>query len=89
MNKITVSICSSPTCYARSARLFKELGTILCTTVKEQIVLTGSSCKGFCAATGCPMAPCARINDRLICNATPGDVLEAVREELQPAQLVA
>lgn len=89
MDKIQVSICSNPTCYIQGARLFKALGTVLSQNLKDQIKLTGSACNGVCAAAGGPLAPCARVNGRLIASATPGDVVQAVRRELRPARLVA
>lgn len=89
MKKIKVSICSSPTCYTQGARLFKELGTILCQSLKEQIVLSGSSCGGLCAEAGCLLAPCVRVNNQLITRAAPGDVLQTIRSQLNPARLVA
>jgi NADH:ubiquinone oxidoreductase subunit E len=89
MKKIKVSICSSPTCYIQGARLFKELGNILCASLTDQTELSGTSCGGLCAEAGCPLAPCARVNGRLITGATAGEILQAIRHESGPALLVA
>lgn len=89
MDKLKVSICSSPTCYTHGARLFKELGNILCEDLKEHIELTGSSCGGFCAKAGCPLAPCAKVSGQLITQASTGDILMEIRARLRPSRLVA
>lgn len=89
MNKVNVSICSSPTCYIQGARLFKELGTLLCANLQAQVELTGSTCNQLCAKAGCPLAPCVQINGKRIDHAASGDVLQAIRTELSPAKLVA
>lgn len=83
MNKINVSICSCPVCYPQGARLFKELDRILCANLKEQIVLTGSSCESPCMAIG------ARVDGEPIAYATAGDILRAIRRHLRPARVAA
>jgi len=89
MEKVIVDICTSPACYTHGARLFKELSSVLCASLKSQIELTGSYCQGLCAKNGCPMAPCAHINGRTLPKATAGEVIDAIREELMPRRLVA
>ena len=89
MKKVIVDICTSPACYTHGARLFKELSSVLCACLKSQIELTGSDCPGFCAQSGCTRAPCARINGRLIPEATAGEIIAALREEVAPRRLVA
>lgn len=89
MEKVIVDICTSPACYTHGARLFKELGGVLCTSLNSQIELTGSHCPGLCMENGCPLAPCAHINGQLMTHATTGEILAAIRAELTPRRLVA
>lgn len=89
MEKVIVDICTSPACYTKGARLFKELSSALCASLTSQIALTGSDCPGFCPQNGCMLAPCVRINGRLIPKATAGEVIAAVRDTLAPRKLVA
>lgn len=83
MKKINVSICSCPVCYPQGARLFKELDRILCANLKEQIVLTGSSCDELCKA------PNVLVNGEQIVNATAGDILQSIRKHLRPIRMAA
>lgn len=83
MKKINVSICSCPVCYPQGARLFKELDRILCANLKEQIVLTGSSCEKTCTPRG------AQVDGEQLVNATAGDILQTIRKHLRPVRMAA
>jgi hypothetical protein len=86
MKKIHVNIDSNPVCYREAARLFKELNSILCPTLKEQITLTGIPVTNGCCALDCPIV---QINGQTITRATAGDVVAAIREAAEAPRMVA
>jgi NADH:ubiquinone oxidoreductase subunit E len=78
MKKVNISICSSPNCYIESARLFKQLDTLMSARLKVETDCTGSKCPGYCKLAGKKKAPCAVVGSHTIFNATPSKVLAAV-----------
>ncbi len=89
MEKISVSICTNQVCFTAGATLFKHLDHIMCTSLKSKINLTGTDCLGHCTALGASQAPFAKVNERLIFNATPGTVIQAIKECLCEKRRVA
>ncbi len=89
MEKITVSICTNRNCFIAGATLFKQLDSIMYTSLKSQISLTGTKCIGHCVECGSSQAPCAKVHGELLSNATPGAVMQKVRECLDEKRRVA
>ncbi|MBL7016082.1 MAG: hypothetical protein ISR84_00840 [Kiritimatiellales bacterium] len=80
MEKIVVSICTEKTCYTAGATLFKQLSTLLGAKMKSQVLITGTD---QAWVTNPALAPCVKVDGRLIMRATPGDVINAIRDCLQ------
>ena len=80
MEKIIVSICTEKTCYTAGATLFKQLSMLLGAKLKSQVVITGTD---EAWVTNPALAPCVKVEGRLITRATPGDVINAIHECLQ------
>jgi hypothetical protein len=80
MDQIIVSICTGKTCYTAGATLFKQLGLLMGAKVKSQVSLVGAD---DALTTDARLAPCVKVNGRLITQATPGDVMFAIRECLK------
>jgi len=80
MEKIIVSICTEKTCYTAGATLFKQLSLLLGAKMKSQVVITGTDEE---LAINPALAPCVKVEGRLITRATPGDVINAIHDCLQ------
>jgi NADH:ubiquinone oxidoreductase subunit E len=89
MTKVNVSICTGSACYTAGATYFKQLNNIMGAKLKSQVRLSGSDCPGRCAECGQKNAPCVRIGDSVMRTATPGDLIESIRESLHAPALVA
>lgn len=89
MNKIHINICNNPACYREAAQLFKELNTVLCPALKEQIVITGNPCTCTNQETYCATAPCVDVEGKRIRNALAGDVKAAIETALRARRLFA
>lgn len=89
MEKINVSICTNRDCFTAGAALFKQLDHIMYTSLKSKFTVTGTECCGHCATCDTLQAPCAKVNGKLISKATPGTVMQEIRECLGKKRRVA
>ncbi len=89
MKNITISICTNRDCFTEGATLFKQLDSIMYTSLKSKFTLTGTECCGHCAECGISQAPCAKVNGKLLSQATPGAVMQEIRECLGEKRRVA
>ncbi len=89
MGKISVTICTNRDCFTAGATLFKQLDSIMYTSLKSKFSLTGSDCCGHCATCKTPQAPCAKVNGKLLPKATPGRIMQEIRECLAENRRVA
>lgn len=80
MKKIVVSICTEKTCYTAGATLFKQLSLLLGAKMNSQVLITGTDEP---LAINPALAPCVKVDGRLITRATPGDVINAIRDCLK------
>ncbi len=92
MNKVNVTICTGKNCAGTESVWFRQFDRILCEKVKSQIELIGSECPGNCPVDRNAKTPHVMINDQLVPNATPFEVVHAIRRHLKngrPELLVA
>lgn len=80
MKKINISICTQQNCYIKGATLFKQLDSIMGASIKSKTNLTGTACPGYCKKMGASQAPCVTVNNRIIPQAQPAEILRATRE---------
>ena len=79
MNKVTVTICTGKYCCTTESAWFKQLDHILGEKMKSQIELTGSVCPGNCPFQHEASSPHVMVNNHLVPNATPLEVVQTIR----------
>lgn len=82
MKTVTVSICTGTTCYLMGGAHLLTFDEVLDPSTEHHVEIIGSHCLGMCSCEGNGKAPFAKVNDRVIADATLNKLLSAVREEL-------
>ncbi|QBG45985.1 hypothetical protein EGM51_00605 [Verrucomicrobia bacterium S94] len=82
MKTVNVSICTGTTCYLMGGAHLLTFNDMLDPVTAQYVNLTGSHCLGLCAHEKNGKAPFARVNDRVVSDATLNKLLRAVREEI-------
>ena len=83
MEKIKVDICLGTTCFVMGGSNLQELIDIVPRKFGDKVEINGSTCLEVCSKnTEYSQAPCVRINDEIISEATIEKVLEKINEML-------
>jgi NADH:ubiquinone oxidoreductase subunit E len=79
MNPIEVVICTGTACYVMGAAALLEIQEELEPQLAQRIRLSGSPCMGLCRSSDHSCAPCAKVNDTVITDATIEKLTAAIR----------
>jgi NADH:ubiquinone oxidoreductase subunit E len=82
MKKVTVTICTGKHCSPTESAWFRQLDHVLCAKMKSQIELVGSDCPGNCPNQHKVSSPHVIVNDRVLSNASPLEVVRTIRHWL-------
>ncbi|MDZ8117718.1 NAD(P)H-dependent oxidoreductase subunit E [Pontiella agarivorans] len=82
MKTVNVSICTGTACHLMGGAHLLTFDEMLDPVTAGHVTLTGSHCLGLCGDEKNGKAPFARVNDRIISDATLNKLLRAVREEI-------
>jgi NADH:ubiquinone oxidoreductase subunit E len=88
MKKVTVTICTGQHCCKTEAAWFKQFDRVLCEKVKSQIEIIGSDCPGNCPFKRILQSPHVMVDNKLVTNATPLEVIRIIRNHLAKVKLV-
>jgi NADH:ubiquinone oxidoreductase subunit E len=82
MKKVTVTICTGKHCGKTESAWFRQFDHILCEKMKSQIELIGSDCPGNCPFRHEADSPHVIVNDYVVPNANPFEVVRTIRRWL-------
>lgn len=83
MRKINVTIMTDRRFCNATAAWFKQFDRLLCAKDRSQIVVTGSEYVGEHPERGASLMPLVIIDDRLVPNPTPFEVVRHIRQNLR------
>ena len=78
--KIRVEICTGTTCFVMGGAELLMLEENLPDNLKDMIEIKGTSCMDHCKSNPASQAPYARVNDKLIKQATIFKVLDEIKK---------
>lgn len=83
MKTVNVSVCTGTTCYLMGAAHLLTLDEVLDPISMDQVKFSGAHCLSLCADEANGKPPFAKVNDRVVADATLNKLLDAVRKELE------